>query len=203
MEEALQNEPQKYKVFHNKRVLEIHQFFPHAIGDKVATIGHEDLQFLKAENGEATRVLLAENPKKLFGELQSHFLQVEAAGGLVLSPANKLLVIKRNGIWDLPKGKVEIGETVKEAAEREVKEECGITIQKVNRLDSITYHIYFRKKWVLKPTYWFEMLAEEQSLTPQKEEGITQVLWVNKSDLKSIMEKTYPSLLPIFSRYLG
>ena len=31
-------------------------------------------------------------------------------GGLVMNDKNKLLMIFRNGKWDLPKGKIEIGE---------------------------------------------------------------------------------------------
>ena len=49
-----------------------------------------------------------------------------AAGGLVLNEKNELLMIFRRGFWDLPKGKVDEGETLEQCAVREVKEETGL-----------------------------------------------------------------------------
>ena len=56
----------------------------------------------------------------------SKFIMVEASGGLVFNKDGDILMIFRNGKWDLPKGKLEIGESVEECAIREVEEECGI-----------------------------------------------------------------------------
>ena len=49
---------------------------------------------------------------------------IEAAGGLVYNIENQLLMIFRNNKWDLPKGKLEVGENIQECAIREVEEEC-------------------------------------------------------------------------------
>ena len=51
---------------------------------------------------------------------------VEAAGGLVYNKEDELLMIFRNGKWDLPKGKKEKGEEIESCAKREVQEECGV-----------------------------------------------------------------------------
>ena len=47
---------------------------------------------------------------------------------------NRVLVIKRatppsQGLWSVPGGMVELGETIQEAAKRELNEECGIEIK--------------------------------------------------------------------------
>ena len=52
----------------------------------------------------------------------SNYKIIEAAGGLVFNDKNKILMIFRNGKWDLPKGKLEIGEQIQDGAIREVKE---------------------------------------------------------------------------------
>ena len=50
-----------------------------------------------------------------------------AAGGWVVNEFNEVLWIFRLGFWDLPKGKVETNENIKECAIREVIEECGLS----------------------------------------------------------------------------
>ena len=81
---------------------------------------------------------------KLF---QSQFKVVEAAGGIVLNAKDEVLMIHRLGQWDLPKGKVDMGETIEQAATREVSEECGIeepTI--VSFFFNLLPHIFFQRK---------------------------------------------------------
>ena len=50
-----------------------------------------------------------------------------SAGGVVLSPEEKVLVVSQHGTsWSLPKGHIETGEDPIEAARREIYEESGI-----------------------------------------------------------------------------
>jgi 8-oxo-dGTP pyrophosphatase MutT (NUDIX family) len=60
--------------------------------------------------------------------LKRHTVYVRAAGGIVTAPDGTMLLIRRNGRWDLAKGKVESGETLLQAALREVEEETGIKV---------------------------------------------------------------------------
>ena len=51
--------------------------------------------------------------------------KIYTSGGLVIKN-NKILFIKKNGIWDLPKGKIEKGHKKKQTAIKEISEETGL-----------------------------------------------------------------------------
>lgn len=109
---------------------------------------------------------------------------MHAAGGKVLNEDQEVLFIYRREKWDLAKGKVDKGETLEEAALREVKEECGPVQLQLQQFLIATYHIYEHKnKWVLKTTFWYQMSATRyQALIPQMEEDITEMKWISPSD---------------------
>jgi 8-oxo-dGTP pyrophosphatase MutT (NUDIX family) len=133
-------------------------------------------------------------------EFCSNYTLIEAAGGLVYNHDNHLLMIFRNDKWDLPKGKLEAGETIEECAIREVEEECGMEELSIfNKLKS-TYHTYkLNGKAILKCTYWFEMHSNYKSkLTPQLEEGITKLEWVSLSEVLSKLENSYGNIKELF-----
>ena len=138
--------------------------------------------------------------KKLFKQLKSKFKLINAAGGLVFNEKSQILIIKRNGKWDLPKGKVEKNEKIKSAAIREVEEECGISDLKIIKKISKTYHTYdFKDTNILKTTYWYLMRYKgNEELIPQTEEDITDVKWLNTNELNHISSNTHESLLDIF-----
>ncbi|TAE35480.1 MAG: NUDIX domain-containing protein [Sphingobacteriales bacterium] len=144
-------------------------------------------------------VMVCQNPKNIFSNIKTEIKVIEAAGGLVKSNENKYLFIKRNGYWDLPKGKLELNEKKKQAAIREVEEECGITVESLGKKITKTYHIYELKgKIVLKISHWYRMKAiANQALVPQIEEGITEVQWLSKSKWTMVKTNTYPSILEV------
>lgn len=161
------------------------------------------LSWLKNDE-EVSYIYETENVDRCWREFKSNFKLVLASGGLVYNERKELLVIFRNGIWDLPKGKVEKGESVKDAAKREVEEETGVEIIKQSDdISDIVYHVYyFKEKLILKKTTWYKMIGVSANLTPQIEEGITEVRWMSSLELKNIFSiNTYPSIknLPKFS----
>lgn len=111
--------------------------------------------------------------------------KIKAAGGVLYRYKNSLaeiLLIKRNGFWDLPKGKVENGESIEEAAIREVQEETGVNNISIRSYLCETYHEYVQKgKLYGKTTYWYLMDAGRFNgePEPQKEEGITDTEWTH------------------------
>ncbi len=143
--------------------------------------------------------------EQAFQMFLKHFILIEAAGGLVFNNNNELLFIERLGVWDLPKGKIDSGETPSITAIREVEEECGISGLVIENFICESYHLYFFKdKNVLKRTYWYKMKSTfTGELVPQIEENITKVEWVNftKSQIESL--KTYESIKEVLIKYFG
>ncbi|KOY50813.1 NUDIX hydrolase [Polaribacter dokdonensis DSW-5] len=127
---------------------------------------------------------------------------IPAAGGLVLNDEKSVLFIYRNEVWDLPKGGIEKGESKEIAAIREVEEECGITNLSIIKQLPTTYHIYDYKGLNLKQTFWFLMHSNDDStLTPQLEEGITKVAFLNSKEIKSALTNTYTNIKLVYDAY--
>lgn len=144
-------------------------------------------------------LLIASDPKKLFNKIKKSCELIKAAGGLVKNAKGSYLFIFRNKKWDLPKGKVEKGEKMKEAGLREVEEECGVKIHTNDKKLCKTYHVYtLGNKPVLKKTNWYSMTVKgEPKLIPQKEEGITKAVWLRADELKPVLKNTFPSIVQV------
>ncbi|MDD3686122.1 MAG: NUDIX domain-containing protein [Bacteroidales bacterium] len=130
--------------------------------------------------------------------LKNQFIFIRAAGGIVKDFKGRILYINRLGYYDFPKGKAELGETDEITAIREVSEECGIKIAdlQIEKKIGNVYHIYpYKKSFALKETAWFLMRFNgNYSLTPQSEEDITAVGWLNYDEISVFEKGTYPSL---------
>ncbi|MES2763766.1 MAG: NUDIX domain-containing protein [Bacteroidota bacterium] len=127
------------------------------------------------------------------------FKYIYAAGGLI-EKENTWLFIFRLKRWDLPKGKLDAGESPEEAAIRECEEECGITQLTITKTLEPTYHIYAHKgSYALKKTYWYAMSTKHTgTLVPQLEENIEKVEWFTKSQIQEIVfPNSYPAILDV------
>ena len=146
-------------------------------------------------------ILYAEDLEELFSIFKSCFLYVKAAGGVV-QQNNRMLIIKRSGTPDLPKGHQEPGESIEQCAIREVEEECGLQNVKITSHLTDTLHIYYRNEnRYLKKTYWYAMnCPANPDLSPQKEEDIEEVYWLPLPEISSILCNTYPSLRDVFEK---
>jgi hypothetical protein len=145
-----------------------------------------------------------ESTKKLLHDFISAFKYLEAAGGVVMNSNKERLFIHRFGRWDLPKGKLEKGESPAEAALREVEEETGITGPTISYELPSSFHMYFHKdKWILKRNFWFAMqYIGNQPLIPQLEESIIRAEWINLKGMDAIFSNTYNSLLDLLNNDL-
>ncbi len=161
-----------------------------------------------AEGEIVEAVLVHSLPESFFQLFQSAFKIIYAAGGVVFRE-KKILFIFRNEKWDLPKGKIDAGETIEETALREVEEECGIKNMEIRKNLPSTFHIYkspYKKslgEWIFKETFWFEMNYNgRDSGVPQLEEGITEIRWLATNELDLVMKNTYENLKQIVAFYL-
>ena len=131
--------------------------------------------------------------------------QIIAAGGLVTNPQGQILWIYRRGFWDLPKGKLDEGETIQTCAVREVAEETGIKDIQLHELLKFTNHIYFDKylnQEVVKRTYWFHMtIPTLQSGVPQITEDIEKIEWHSLATAKHCLAQTYPTIIEVIEAY--
>jgi 8-oxo-dGTP pyrophosphatase MutT (NUDIX family) len=138
--------------------------------------------------------------EKLLHHLKKKLKVIIAAGGLVYNEKKEILFIHRKGRWDLPKGKVDKGETHEQGAIREVEEETGVKDLEIKRFIDTTYHILKRNgKYKLKETYWYEMYTEyDGELVPQTNEDIKKAKWKNFQKSQKAVHKSYENIKLLF-----
>ena len=126
----------------------------------------------------------------------SNYKLVIAGGCVVFNKNKEILFIFRNGYWDLPKGKIEVGENIKEGSVREVVEETNCKIKGVLFKIGCTYHTYkIEKDNILKETHWFAMRGKTKSvLEPQIDEGILKAEWVGEQYLNAYLDSSYENI---------
>ena len=173
--------------------------------DDIQSIDHQDLDIeklfkqCKANKSATTYFVQTDNPSAYFDTIKESFKVIKAAGGLVKNGSGDYLFIFRLGKWDLPKGKVDPGESMKEAAVREVAEECGVKVDYLGQKLVTSYHTYQLKgEVVLKKTNWYEMgVNKVPKLKPQLEEDITEAVWLSKTEFAKVRKNTYPSIAEV------
>ena len=193
-----------YKVFINDKLIQlIDDVTDYQLTDGMLYLKHMDedtmdfaIDFIWESKNFNHLVIFADELDELWDDFKDKFKNITASGGVVRNEKNEVLFILKRGKWDLPKGKVDKGESNRDAALREVQEECGIKELSIGRKLGITYHLYEEEgKRVLKKTHWFAMFTEKNGeLVPDKNEGIEKVEWKKNGDLSSILENTYPAI---------
>ena len=159
----------------------------------------EEEKLLAGRESGCTYVV-SDDPDECYRSVCSLFREVEAGGGVVRDGRGNVLLIKREGVWDLPKGHREEGEDIRETALREVSEETGVSGLTAGRLLCITHHCYLRDDvWHLKHCWWYEMTTDGTgSPEPQTEEGITEAVWMDEVSAGSCLKNSYPSIREVF-----
>jgi len=113
-----------------------------------------------------------------------------AVGAVVIRDEKVRLVKRRNppgkGLWSIPGGRVELGETLKEAAEREVKEEAGVIIRAKDPV--YTFDLIDRdKQGCIRFHYVIvDLLADYVSGKPNPSSDACEARWVTPRELKEL-----------------
>lgn len=197
-----------YKVFFNEQTIFIYSeqedfngHTPIKVED-TETLRPIWLKFLESDDNLH---LFAKDGNIVLDLLKNEFEYLEAAGGIVSNLDDELLFIYRLDCWDLPKGKIEKGESPEVAAHREIEEECGINSHKIDRKLCDTYHMYLMNgQYHIKKTYWFAFNTEsenEEELVPQTEEDIEQVVWFDSDELELALMESYESVREVYKAY--
>lgn len=153
---------------------------------------------LKQLNDKKTNIhcsIFCQDSFSFFQFFFSEYEKISAAGGIVQCN-DSFLIIKRHGVWDLPKGKVEKNEVITSAAIREIEEETGISNLIIEKKLLDTYHTYsIYGPDTLKTTTWFLMSTDDlHAGTPQLEEAITEIRWVKKDELNDYFSDSFGNL---------
>ena len=137
-------------------------------------------------------------------ELKKMFKIIKAGGGVVNNNKKEILFIYRMKKWDLPKGKLDRGETIKQCAKREVEEETKVKVSCGKKILS-TWHTYTKnKKFILKKTTWYMMESiDDSKMKPQKKEKIEKVEWMKKSSVDDILLNSYKTLNYLMKNYFN
>jgi len=156
---------------------------------------------LNSDTRELT--ILSPDYEGLVRNFESAYEIRPAAGGWVWNEHNELLMILRDGVWDLPKGHLDQGENLEQCALREVTEETGISRLSIVKKIGISRHTYeFNGKHILKESHWYRMHApRQQQFKPQSIEGIKEVCWVPNNEVEDYLKKSWKSLWEFYGDY--
>jgi 8-oxo-dGTP pyrophosphatase MutT (NUDIX family) len=173
------------------------------IKDATTEVIDNFLLFLKQNNVKKLEEItfVVDDYKVVIDDIKKDYTIIKAAGGLVLNEG-EVLMIWRLKKWDLPKGKLDKNEKPKEAAIREVEEECNVKV-KLGKKICHTWHTYKQNgRRILKKTYWYRMYCiDDSKMKPQVEENIEDLNWMNERELKEALYNTYPSIRDVFRHY--
>lgn len=147
-------------------------------------------------------IVLSSQPDLYWQQFRQLFTHLVAAGGVVSNALGHTLFIHRRGSWDLPKGKLDPGETLEACAIREVQEETGLQQLSITAPLGSTWHVYPEKgQLILKESVWFKMTSDQaDDLIPQTEEDIVEARWVTAEELPDILAGAYPSIQEVMER---
>ena len=190
-----------YKVFVNENVIILTNQIP--FGSKINLFDLKKISLIDIISNVKKHkkiFLFHKNSEKLILNFKKKIKVIFAGGGIVKNNLDETLFIYRRNKWDLPKGKIDKGETIDQTALREVKEETGIVDLKIVDFRTKTYHIFKKNnEYCLKETTWYNMVSNfDGEFIPELKEDITKVVWKNDKKIKKI-KNTFPNIKLLLS----
>ncbi len=192
-----------YKVFVNEAQLILTNKLSDIANNKYFLLNQKSIKeaiHLLAKNKVAVAYIYHPNNEEILNKFTKKIPLVVAAGGVVTNKEGKVLFIYRNNKWDLPKGKLDKGETLEECALREVEEETGVKGLKIENILMTTYHIFKRNgDYKLKEVHWYAMKTSYKGeLMGQADEGIEKVRWKGPNKIAKALENSYTNIKILF-----
>lgn len=156
-----------------------------------------DAILMELWSGQEADIVLSDlSSDGLLHSIRDRFCCIDAAGGLVVDATGRYLMIFRRGYWDLPKGKLDDGESLEECALREVQEETGLSTLRSEGALLTTYHLYRQDGMdCLKCSHWYRMhFFGSEPPVPQTEEDIERIEWLTRQEVLERLPLAYPSI---------
>lgn len=109
---------------------------------------------------------------------------IEVVAAVIYDENNNFLIAKRkggefDGMWEFPGGKIEKGETHKQALIRELKEELSIDVKIENFIKTIEYS--YDTFYLIMHVYKTRIISKEILLNVHSD-----LKWINKNNIKNI-----------------
>jgi 8-oxo-dGTP diphosphatase len=106
-------------------------------------------------------------------------------GGIIFNRQNQVLLIQRNqppamGLWSIPGGKLEAGESLTEACKREIKEETGLETDIKNIVAVVERRIENFHYVIID---YLALLIDEEQTVPVAQSDIADAKWVDLENL--------------------
>jgi len=157
------------------------------------------IDFLEGQKFIDKCYIYAESFVELKQDFLSYFTEIEAGGGLVRNDKGEYLLIYRRGSWDLPKGKIESGESKKGGSIREIEEETGVNQLRIIHKIGVTRHTYRngQGKRLIKKSHWYLMETKKQKLIPQVTEDIEKAVWMQMESFFKKHRQVYPNIIDV------
>ena len=133
---------------------------------------------------------------------------IKTAGGIVIQN-DSILFIYKNGRWDLPKGRLERGNSSRKTAIIEISEETGLPqkdLKVLKKLIPTHYHKKVDGKIIVKKTYWYliEFVGDEKvQLVTDLNENITDCKWVSFDKLVLVLEESHERIRYLIEFFLN
>ncbi len=119
--------------------------------------------------------------------MEEKTIKVEVVAGVIIKKDGKYLLLqekqpKAYGLWNFPAGRVDVGESIEEAAIRETKEESGFDIELIRKVK-----IFHEKATdVVKHVFEGKIIGGE--LNPSKDEMLDGK-WFTYEEVKEMRDK--------------
>ena len=126
--------------------------------------------------------------------------RLEVVGALLFNSERRILACRRPpqdvwaGWWEFPGGKIEEGETEKEALRREIMEELGIIVNPKSRVTSLQYEYEDR---FVSLSIWDCGVVDQESIHVKEHDLIS---WLDQSSLNTV--KWLPADEPLIKEWM-
>lgn len=115
---------------------------------------------------------------------------------LIAKEKNNKSYEKSKGLWTVPAGKVEVGESLLDAARREVKEEVGYDIKIINAIG--VYNLFLSKSVAVSGVAFRAELINDRISASE----FTNIHWVNAAEVSKSKFKFRNGVKEIIEDYL-